>query len=869
MKNSLRLYMLIAALASAPLSGRAQEECGHSTLVANESKYDIGKFYECINGLRPCLDAKGFNYEDRKQAYQLMAMCYLAIDSVDEADKYIERLLTINDNFQPDSHTPQRFRSEVNVIRSRMRATRISSVSKKNENIDHAPATIQIITDEDIRRRGYKDIEEIFSDIPGFDVSRTRGVSYSVLYQRGYRTSANTDRTMILVDGVEDNDMWSNAAYIGKQFPISNIKRIEIIYGPASTIYGANAYSGVVNIVTKGEEDFFSKKNNNKVSATALVGAGSFNTRYANATVATRSRQTFFSLTAGTYFSDEEDLSKYPEYDGLYSYSRESYKTALTVAYSAKADSMMNLKDPEHKYHVKSGNSIVPTDAAIDRAKSLDSINYRKTFRGVDPGRFSNEKRNYYVSSKLSIGDFKFQFEYFNRDEGAAPDYTEKFNSLNSKLQNWQVRQGHVSLRYDKKLSDRFTLTSFSYYRISDRGDNAVLTTYTSYNNSGFAANKGVPLDSLIRGVNPYFTPGYRTTTSTQFRSETRGVYTVTDKIDVTGAVELRNGLMQGDYITSAYPDALVTATSLSTTYYFVTDLGLTLLGSYKNTKKKFNVNLGGRMDNNVINSKGGYGSVFNPRISVIYYPSKFIFKAIYSEAFLDASPFNKFATTSARALANPTLKPEKVKNIEASARYKIMKGTDVEVAYYHSYYSNSLVTATVDYNGGKTTQFQALGKADIQGVQLSAQSSFSIFSIYANATYCEPYSVNASKLTGKDSLTRMGDIASYSANLGVNVVLPKNFNINVRMNYVGDKKTGKGTTTNTNPYSSTPEYTILNGTISYLIKRVGTLQLRCDNILDKTYYAPGTRSASGIQASRIIQPGRIFYAQFSLNLNN
>ncbi|MCW3122011.1 MAG: hypothetical protein JWQ38_1503 [Flavipsychrobacter sp.] len=847
---------------------KAQDECGHTTFTANEAKYSIGKFYECLSGLRPCIAQNAFNYEDKVQVYQLMGMCYMAVDSIGEADKYIEKLLTMNDNYQPDGHTPQRYRSEVDEIRSRMRATLISSVSKKNESIDLAPATVQIINAEEILRRGYKDVEEIFSDLPGFDISRTRGVVYSVLYQRGYRTGASTDRTLILVDGVEDNDMWSNSVYLSKQFPISNIKRIEVIYGPSSTIYGANAYAGVINIVTKGEEDFFGRENNRKVTATAQVGGGSFNTQYGNATVAVRTNKTFFSVTGGMYHSDEQDLSTYANWDGKYNYADSDYKKALTMTYSAKADSILNTIDPDHKYHQTSGKSIIPTAAAISQAEALDKANYRKTFRGVDPGMFSNPKNDLYVSAKLNISGFKFQFEYFDRNEGLTPDYNQKYYALNTALQNWQVRQGFISARYDKKLTERFQISSFSYFRISDRGKNAVLTPYTSYLNGGFSG-KGAQLDSLIKGSNPYFTPTYKSTQSNQFRTELRALYNFTDKIDFSGGLELRNGLVQGDYVNSSLQDPLANGYMHdSASYYNVLDLGIFALATYKNPLKRINVDLGGRMDNNVINNDYGYGHVFNPRVSFVYYPSKYIFKAIYSEAFLDASPFNKFSTTASR-IANPTLTPEKVKNVELTAKYNIRKKTSVEVAYYHSWYSNSLITANVDYNGTKTTQFQASGKAEIQGIQLAAETSVSIFSIYANATFTDPYSIIAG-VSGKDSArARMGDIATYSANAGVNMRFYKDhFNLNMRVNVVGDKETGKGTTTSGNPYSSTPGYFLLNGTLGYKITKVGVVQFRVDNILNTLYYSPGIRSASGIQTSRVPLPGRVYYAQFNLNLN-
>src|SRR5690606_1408891 len=134
------------------------------------------------------------------QAYRLMSMSYLAIDSLEKADEHIEKLLLLKDNFEADTRDPDRFRLQVLFLRQQLRSKSTSSVSKKAESIELAPATIQIITYEQILQRGYTDLEQLFHDLPGFDISRNSGLSYSDMYQRGYRTAANTDRTLLLVD---------------------------------------------------------------------------------------------------------------------------------------------------------------------------------------------------------------------------------------------------------------------------------------------------------------------------------------------------------------------------------------------------------------------------------------------------------------------------------------------------------------------------------------------------------------------------------------------------------------------------------------------------------------------------------------------
>ena len=62
---------------------------------------------------------------------------------------------------------------------------------------------------------------------------------------------------------------------ISRQYPLPNIKRIEYVYGPASTMYGANAFVGVINVVTKSNAEFFT--NENKIAVEADLNYGSLN----------------------------------------------------------------------------------------------------------------------------------------------------------------------------------------------------------------------------------------------------------------------------------------------------------------------------------------------------------------------------------------------------------------------------------------------------------------------------------------------------------------------------------------------------------------------------------------------------------------
>ncbi|MDP3830964.1 MAG: TonB-dependent receptor, partial [Ignavibacteriaceae bacterium] len=292
-------------------------------------------------------------------------------------------------------------------------------------------------------------------------------------------------------------------------------------------------------------------------------------------------------------------------------------------------------------------------------------------------------------------------------------------------------------------------------------------------------------------------------------------------------------------------------------------DWGLYVQGSYKPIEQ-LKITLGGRLDYNKIREFGGYGTQFNPRIAIVYTPSIFIFKGIYSEAIKDASNWTKFTTNPARQLTNPNLEPEKVKNIEFSIGLKLLSSLYFETSAYSADYSGVVGTKIVEYDGGTTGQNQPIGSLQIKGVQSTFTYSFNNYQIYANYTFTEPRNTEA----GSES--RIGDIASHRFNSGINAKYFEKLNINLRLNYIGERKTGTGTSVPSNS-EIFPSLFLLNGSLSYqnILETGLTFQLSCNNILNKEYFDPGIRSADGsFYSSRTPQRERNLMLRVLYDLN-
>lgn len=121
-------------------------------------------------------------------------------------------------------------------------STRIDLPFSKNSR------TIQLITSEQIKQSGVTNVADLLLLVSGVDVRR-RGTSgmQADLYIRG----GSFDQTLLLIDGIKVEDAQTGHHTMNLALPIEVIERIEIIKGPAARIFGQNAFTGAINIVTK------------------------------------------------------------------------------------------------------------------------------------------------------------------------------------------------------------------------------------------------------------------------------------------------------------------------------------------------------------------------------------------------------------------------------------------------------------------------------------------------------------------------------------------------------------------------------------------------------------------------------------------
>lgn len=117
--------------------------------------------------------------------------------------------------------------------------------------LDKAPATASVVTAAEIEAMGARNLEEVLEGIPGVHIARSTTARMDSVYSiRGIHTGFNP-HVLLLMNGVPVQFSYSGGRPVLFRLPIASIHRVEVIRGPGSAIYGADAYSGVINVITK------------------------------------------------------------------------------------------------------------------------------------------------------------------------------------------------------------------------------------------------------------------------------------------------------------------------------------------------------------------------------------------------------------------------------------------------------------------------------------------------------------------------------------------------------------------------------------------------------------------------------------------
>ena len=187
---------------------------------------------------------------------------------------------------------------------------KVSTATGYSQPASEAPATIRVITSAQIIERGYDQLEDALRDVPGIDMIHINGYAPTLIYFRGMYGAENL-RALIMIDGIAENNILGSNDMAGPAYSLHNIERIEIIWGPVSALYGANAFGGVINMITKKGGDM------NGLHAEA--GFGSFNTTLQQLRMGVKNDHYEWSVSGSLYSTDGPVFAnRDPKYSASY-----------------------------------------------------------------------------------------------------------------------------------------------------------------------------------------------------------------------------------------------------------------------------------------------------------------------------------------------------------------------------------------------------------------------------------------------------------------------------------------------------------------------------------------------------------------------
>src|SRR5512137_514742 len=172
---------------------------------------------------------------------------------------------------------------------------RIVTATKHSTSLRKAPAIATVITADEIRNMGARNLLDVLKMVPGFGVSVDND-GIPMLEVRGIRTFYS-EKVLVMIDGHSQNRKKNHSAFFNfaDMLPVENIKQVEVLRGPASALYGDSAFVATINVITRDAAEI----NGLEVKG----GAGSFDAYKAN-------------LLGGKAFGDKLTIS------ASYDYSR-------------------------------------------------------------------------------------------------------------------------------------------------------------------------------------------------------------------------------------------------------------------------------------------------------------------------------------------------------------------------------------------------------------------------------------------------------------------------------------------------------------------------------------------------------------------
>ncbi|MCW8877717.1 MAG: TonB-dependent receptor [Kangiellaceae bacterium] len=607
---------------------------------------------------------------------------------------------------------------------------KVVTSSKREQTVNESYANINVITKQMIESRGYRNVIEVLEDLPGFDFATYEdgGGEYPVHFlNRGIGGDNGNSRLLVMVDGFVQNHIsfnWSQG--LTDEQMLHDVERIEVVQGPGSSLYGAQAVSGIVHIITRSGFE----------GTQAKLTVGENSSRTMELLYGKMLGTAHFQLAMKAHKSDGDFGKGRPDPAGYF--TNNVHPDILTANYDDQGNYVTNVPNPLAGQPIPDGFNNSKDDTAIRLKVTTDTLEL-----GVN-----------YWNKKDGLGSYVVGYEYdatgsdFITHHSATTVYVKNTSELVEDKLNWKA---DLWYRLDNQESD----TGFRYlYRF-----NQLKKSYHSASSQiGFENQFDWQLSqdkTVILGARVL---GNRQTEQVislgQLQSGNESTTNSSWDIAVAG-----NGLNQ-EKVHEIFDET-------ETAFYAL------LEGEFND---KLSYSIGSRYSNG-----SDYGSTNNPRAGLIYLPSdKWTLKALYGSAFRQPSLFE----LRDEFRGSEDLAPEEIDTYELEASYQFSNHSKFKVNLFHSELKDS-INLIPDLSRAGGERYANVDSSKSRGIstQLDMQPTDNI-TLFAN------YIFQQGKMTGGSwgELTHTAEHKlnlginwqPYEYDL----------NINLRANIVGDRKT-------------------------------------------------------------------------------
>lgn len=654
-----------------------------------------------------------------------------------------------------------------------------------------APAKVVVITGEQMRSRGYQDLEAALHDLAGFNFEKGMGTTWSQIYMRGERTN-DSDRFLFLWDDLVMNDLNGNNTWLERQFPLSAIARVEILYGPASLLYGTNAMSGIVHVITRrpGELD----------GAQVTAWTGPYRTRIAEVALG-RDWGGLSASFSGRYLgSEERDLNDEYWTDRA---GRKRY-------YGIQPDTL-------DLGALAANGNYDPATGAFSVVKNGQRVPFSP--------RFGRPSRLWFMEGRVGWGGWTLRAQSWYREEVQEPRYTAQAGLR----ENWNLFSHAVRLEREDRFGEWEALGHLTW-RANGVDPSSEGESFSRDKAFG-VGDTGRPEDlPRVTRFQPYL---YLKLSNQEWRVGER-LSRRWDQTSLVVGAEATGSKVYESYNTRNNDQQPWRYTP----QHQERDAALfaDLQGPLHPTLRAA---LGFRYDHNwVAGEAGGFGDLFTGRAALMWSlgPGQLL-KVLKSQAFQNAVPLKKYSVIPNRPVPSPELRPEKLDAFEVDWEWRASETWTLSLAAYRNEVADKVdLVAT----GPGTTKYENVGRLKIQGVELELRRALG----GGNSCY-----LNLDAASAKDPATgrRTGGIAPLQAHFGADLRWRDSVTASLRGHAVAARETA-------NLYATTPyglgkvdPYVAFDLALAWRNLLPGLeVRLNVDNLTNARYYDPGVRAADG-----------------------